>query len=139
MILARQWLDPHLAYRATTRAGAVDLARLTAVDDALDTAIRQGDLRAYLEFNYRFHSDIYDLAESPILADLANGLWLRFGPSLRVVCGRVGTQNLPDRHKEMLSAMQAGDAGAAARAIRDDVTQGMEQMRRALAAPRALR
>jgi DNA-binding GntR family transcriptional regulator len=132
LILARQWLDPHLTLRATERATLEDLDRLARLDSTLDTAIRKGDLRAYLELNYRFHKAIYDIADAPILADLADGLWLRFGPSLRVVCGRMGTQNLPDKHKDMLGAMHARDAEAAARAIREDVIQGMEQVRHSL-------
>jgi len=132
IIIARQWLDPYLAECATHRATADDLTRLTALDDRLDAAIAGGDLRGYLERNYLFHKAIYDIAGAPILADLADGLWLRFGPSLRVVCGRFGTQNLPDEHKAALAAMRAGDADGAARAIREDVVQGMEQVRKAL-------
>ena len=136
LIYARQWLDPYLTTRATERATGDDLADLTALDTELDQAISHGDLRGYLELNYRFHKRLYELAEAPILADVADGLWLRFGPSLRVVCGRMGTQNLPDKHKDMLAAMRAGDAEAAARAIREDVVQGMEQVRQSIA-PRA--
>lgn len=133
LIVARQWLDPHLAMRATERADAEDLLALAALDLDLDRAILRGDLRAYLELNYRFHKRVYDIAAAPILAELADGLWLRFGPSLRVVCGRMGTQSLPDKHKAMLVAMRAGDAAAAAAAIREDVMQGMEQVRQSLA------
>jgi len=132
LIYARQWLDPYLAHSATGRAGPADLARLTAIDDDLDAAILRGDMRGYLAFNYRFHRALYDLAAAPILADVADGLWLRFGPSLRVVCGRVGTQGLPDRHKDLLAALHAGDADGAAEAIRADVLQGMEQVRASL-------
>lgn len=129
LIFARQWLDPHLALRATERVTLAELDQLTLMDDAHDLAIAQGDLRAYLELNYRFHTRIYGIADSPILAELAEGLWLRFGPSLRVVCGRMGTQNLPDKHKTILEAMHARDGERAARAIREDVIQGMEQVR----------
>ncbi|SLN27693.1 HTH-type transcriptional regulator McbR [Roseovarius albus] len=132
LILARQWLDPHLALRATERATLDDLEILTKIDSEHDKAISQGDLQSYLELNYKFHKRFYKIADAPILADLADGLWLRFGPSLRVVCGRMGTQNLPDKHKEVLDAMHARDAEAAARAIREDVIQGMEQVRIAL-------
>jgi DNA-binding GntR family transcriptional regulator len=132
LILARQWLDPHLTLRATERASLDDLDALARLDEELDGAIAAEDLRAYLELNYRFHQRIYQIADAPILTDLAEGLWLRFGPSLRVVCGRMGTLNLPDKHKDMLTAMHARDAEAAARAIRDDVIQGMEQVRHAL-------
>jgi DNA-binding GntR family transcriptional regulator len=132
IIIVRQWIDPHLTLRATERATPQDIAALTVLDTALDRAIRQGDLRGYLERNYLFHRRLYDMAQAPILADLADGLWLRFGPSMRVVCGRIGTQNLPDRHKQTLAAMRAGDAEGAARAIREDVMQGLEQIRETL-------
>lgn len=132
LIVARQWLDPHLALRATDRVTLDELDELTSMDVALDQAIEQGDLRAYLALNYRFHKRLYDIADAPILAELADGLWLRFGPSLRVVCGRMGTQNLPDKHKDLLAAMHARDSERAARAIREDVIQGMEQVRRSL-------
>jgi len=132
LIYARQWLDPHLAERATERATQNDLDHLTEIDDDLDRAILRGDMRGYLELNYRFHRTLYEMAMAPILTEVADGLWLRFGPSLRVVCGRVGTEGLPDRHKDLLSAMRAGDAEAAAQAIRADVVQGMEQVRQSL-------
>ncbi len=132
LIYARQWLDPYLTERATARATQGDFDQLTKLDQALDNAIAEGDLRGYLQSNYRFHAYIYKMAEAPILADIADGLWLRFGPSLRVVCGRIGTQNLPDQHKAMLEAMHDHDPTAAARAIRDDVVQGMEQVRASL-------
>ncbi|MCG7573058.1 GntR family transcriptional regulator [Phaeobacter sp. CNT1-3] len=133
IIIARQCVEGELAARATTRMTKEALADLTQLDNQLDEGIAQGDLQAYLEYNYRFHRMIYDLAEAPILADLAEGLWLRFGPSLRVVCGRVGTQNLPDKHKDLLAAMSAGDSAAAAAACLEDMMQGMEQVREMLA------
>ncbi|MEZ5674172.1 transcriptional regulator, GntR family [Thalassovita litoralis] len=137
IIYARQWLESHLGLRATERAEPADLTELTRLDDALDKAIARGDLQGYLEYNYRFHAKIYELAQAPILAAMAEGLWLRFGPSLRVVCGRIGTQNLPDRHKDLLHAMRTGDAEGAARACREDMLQGMEQVRDMLDPPGA--
>src|SRR6056297_3758135 len=47
LILARQWLDPRLALRATERAAADDLDHLERLDTDLDTAITRGDLRGY--------------------------------------------------------------------------------------------
>ena len=133
LIFARQAIEPKLAHLATERAALSDINTLSEIDTRLDTAIGNGDVKAYLELNYRFHTAIYTLAEAPILQAIADGLWLRFGPSLRVVCGRLGTQNLPDQHKEALAAMRIGDANATARAMKDDVIQGMEQVRRSIA------
>lgn len=132
LIFARQSIEPNLVARATESASAEDYATLAEIDDQLDEAITRGDIRAYLELNYRFHTTLYALADAPILSALADGLWLRFGPSLRVVCGRMGTQNLPDQHKRALEAIRAGDASEAANAMRDDVVQGMEQVRQSL-------
>ena len=132
LIFARQAIESQLTVRATERVTADDIEELTNIDTRLDEAIDSGDVRSYLEQNYRFHKKLYTIAEAPILAQLSDGLWLRYGPSLRVVCGRLGTQNLPDQHKETLVAMRAGDADAAARAIREDVIQGMEQIRQAM-------
>ena len=133
LIFVRQAIEPQLAARAAERATDSDVAALAEIDARLDQAIEKGDVRHYLELNYRFHTMIYDLADAPILQSIARGLWLRFGPSLRVVCGRLGTQNLPDQHKQALQAMRAGNAIAVAEAMREDVIQGMEQVRRALA------
>ena len=132
LIFARQAIEPQLASRAAERADDESVARLIDIDTRLDQAIVNGDVQSYLELNYRFHTTIYDLADAPILQAIARGLWLRFGPSLRVVCGRLGTQNLPDQHKEALGAFRVGDANAAAKAMREDVIQGMEQVRRAI-------
>lgn len=133
IIVAREWLDPYLTRLAVGHVTPADIAALTRLDQTLDGAIRQGDLRGYLHLNHQFHLAIYRLAQSPILADLAEGLWLRFGPSMRVLCGRLGTQNLPDNHKQTLNAMQAGNYDAAAAAIAADVRQGMDQLRASLA------
>ncbi|SDO00187.1 DNA-binding transcriptional regulator, GntR family [Lutimaribacter pacificus] len=129
IIFARQWLESHLALRATERATAEDLTHLARIDAALDAAIEQGELHAYLRQNYRFHERIYHIADAPILAEMAERLWLRFGPSLRVMIGRVGTQNQPDKHRALMDCMRTGDAEGAARAMREDMLQGMEHIR----------
>lgn len=132
LIHARLAIEPELTRRACGHVAPDQIAALRAIDDRLDEAIARGDVRGYLEQNYRFHEALYDFAAAPILRDLADGMWLRFGPSLRVVCGRFGTQSLPDQHKAILSALEAGEAEAAARAMADDVRQGMEQISQTL-------
>ncbi len=132
LIVARRALEPELARRATHKASPQDIDILEGIDTALDAAIARGDVSAYLHLNYEFHSKLYTIASTPVLLAIVEGLWLRFGPSLRVVCGRMGTQNLPDKHKETVAALRAEDEEAVAAAIRDDVVQGMEQVREVL-------
>ena len=135
LIFARQAIDPKLVSMATSNITKANMAALTAEDEALDRAIVAGNIPGYLRHNYRFHAMLYDIADAPILRSVALRMWLQFGPSLRVVCGRVGTQNLVDEHKEVLAAMAEGDAERAAAAIRADVLQGMEQVRRTFEVP----
>ncbi len=124
----RKTVESQLTERAAAYVDAALIERLSQIDQALDAAISNGDVQGYLTANYQFHMTLYARAHAPILYNIADGLWLRFGPSLRVVCGRFGTENLPDRHKELLNALKSGDAQGAARAMADDAAQGMAQM-----------
>ena len=128
LIYVRKSIETELARRAAKRMTSEDILQLQELDTELDKAIASGDVAGYLKNNYAFHSLLYGIADSPILSEMADRLWLRFGPSLRVVCGRFGTQNLPDRHKEMLDALRQQDAEAFALAMEQDVEQGMDQM-----------
>ncbi|MFP7569746.1 GntR family transcriptional regulator [Marivita sp. S2033] len=132
LTIARKALEPELAARAARHARSDDIARLTETDLRLDRAIQRGDVGRYLVENHRFHADLYALAQAPILTEMVDRLWLRFGPSLRVVCGQVGTRNLPDRHKDVLDGLAAKDEARAASAMEADVVQGMEQIRNGL-------
>lgn len=131
---ARKTIECELSRRATQRITAPQISALEAIDNALDRAILAGDVAEYLAQNYAFHTVLYDHADAPILTDLADRLWLRFGPSLRVVCGRLGTQSFPDRHKDILEALHKADPELAALAMERDVTQGMEQVSQGLLA-----
>ena len=128
----RRKLEPELAERATARMSETVLADLTRVDDLLNSAINRGDIGDYLTQNYRFHTIINTCADAPILAATVDRLWLMFGPSLRVVCGRFGTSNLPDKHADLLAAFRDGDAERAGLAMTEDVLQGMLQIQASL-------
>ena len=128
----RKSLEPELTRRAAARLSQDDLEALHGCDADLNSAIQRGDVGGYLTHNYRFHATIYAHANAPIMAATVDQLWLRFGPSLRVVCGRFGTSNLPDKHMDLLDAFAARDAEAAAAAMLGDVTQGIRQIETAL-------
>lgn len=130
---ARLALEPEIARRAVTGLSTDRIAALEAADRALDAAILDGDVARYLRSNHDFHFTLYEAAGSEVLVALVRTLWLRFGPSLRVVCARYGAGDLPDRHRESLAAMRAGDTDALAAAIRADIDQGVAELRSALA------
>ncbi|MEM6939042.1 MAG: GntR family transcriptional regulator [Pseudomonadota bacterium] len=132
LCMMRRSLEPELTRRAAGRLDAASLAQIANADARLNTAIAQGDIAGYLTHNHRFHALIYASAGAPIIHATVDQLWLRFGPSLRVVCGRFGTSSLPDMHRAVLAALAAQDAEAAAEAMARDVDQGMRQIAAAL-------
>ena len=130
---ARLAIEPHLARLALKGADPALAARLAAIDADIDAAIGRGDIGGYLSGNHAFHFTLYAAAGAPVLSALAQSMWLRFGPSLRLVMtgeGHIG----PDRHKEALLALRAGDADALGAAIAADIEQGLSRVRAELMA-----
>lgn len=126
---ARLAIEPRLAELAARRMSDKCLADLVSLDEEIDRAIASGNIERYLEYNYRFHFRLYEQADAPVLVKLSQSLWLQSGPALRIVCGRFGTANLPDKHDEALTALREGDPGRAREAIGDDIRQGLGQVR----------
>jgi len=131
---ARLTIEPRLAELAMPAISPDLIERLEKIDAVVDACIRTDDVPGYLESNHAFHFAIYEAAGAGVLLDIARSLWLRFGPSLRVVSSQSGATELPDSHKEALAAMRAGDAAGLARAIQRDIAQGVEQVKAGLAA-----
>lgn len=131
--LVRQTVEPELARMATTLIDISMIDQLEQIDMRIDEAIQAGDIRSYLESNYRFHFMLYDAADAGILRRIADGLWLRVGPSLRVVCGRHGTTKLVDHHRAATSALRANDPEKVSAAIAEDIAQGLTFVRQSLA------
>ncbi len=130
LAFARLTLEPKLAAMAAVTPDLIK--RLTAIDARVDAAILADDVSGYLQSNHAFHFALYEAAGAGVLLDMARSLWLRFGPSLRVVSGRSGATELPDAHKEALAAMRAGDMAAVAAAMQRDIAQGVDHVRAAL-------
>ncbi len=124
-------VEPELTRQSTKNMTGPIIDQLRDIDTQINDALEHGDVEAYLEGNNRFHFAIYDTAQSQVLFQTARSLWVQIGPSLRIVCGRYGTANMPDKHSELLDALSRGDENAAAQAMRDD----LEQSRLLISAP----
>ena len=133
LVHVREAVEPRLAELACPHVTPALLARLEEIDHGIEPAIRASDAQTYLRLNHAFHFALYEAAGATVLEDIARSVWLRFGPSLRVILSRYIALGLPDRHAEALAEMRAGDAQALAVAIREDIAQGVEQVRAALA------
>ena len=130
--LVRLTVEPELAEIGAKKCGLDRILELERLDALIDEAIQKGDIRGYLEANYRFHFTIYDAAGALILRRITESLWVRIGPSLRVVCGRFGTANLTDQHREATKGLRDGDLEKVKRALQEDIRQGMEFIRQTI-------
>ena len=72
------------------------------------------------------------MAGAGVLLDMAQSLWLRFGPSLRVVTQLSGRASLPDSHKDVIEALRQGQGDVAAAALARDIELGIGHVRDAL-------
>ena len=129
---ARLTIEPKLAELACANAPPDLMARLEALDRPINAAIKAQDVHSYLMHNHAFHFALYEASQAPVLVDMARSLWLRFGPSLRVVVARDGVLALPDLHIEALATLARRDAAGVAQAMQRDIAQGIEQVRLAL-------
>lgn len=130
---ARLAIEPRLVQMAAANLTPQAIEALEQADARVDDSIARDDIGGYLAANYAFHFALYDLAHAPILLALTQGLWLRFGPSLRLVITSDAAIG-PDRHQEALDALRAGDADAASAAMQADIAQGIERVRAAIEA-----
>ncbi|MGB3146227.1 MAG: GntR family transcriptional regulator [Paracoccaceae bacterium] len=131
---ARLTIEPKIAELAAPRLSGPMIDQIEAIDADINKAITEADIPGYLTGNHRFHFALYEAAGSPVLTDIAQSLWLRFGPSLRVVAARHYANHLPDRHADALAAMRSGDGRALARAVEADISQGIDLVGQALQA-----
>jgi DNA-binding GntR family transcriptional regulator len=125
LLRCRLLLEPEAARLAFDSIDRARLKRLREIDDRIDTALKTGDVNAYMEGNYNFHFEIYRAETHRTLHQLIETLWLQFGPFMRVVYGRFGTAQLVDQHEVAVNAIEAGDRDALARAIHADIEDGM--------------
>lgn len=125
---ARDAIETRLTAMAMAALTAEDIAALHDIDGATDIAIAAGDVAGYLRANHKFHFTLYARSGSSVLLDLTRSLWLRFGPSLRVVCTAPGQITLPDNHKHALAGMVVGNIDAVVAALRADIAQGVAQI-----------
>ncbi len=121
----RLMLEPEAAVQALPFASPALVKRLREIDAALDAAIENGDVIAYMESNFEFHFTLYRAHNRQTLNRLIETLWLQFGPFMRVVYGRYGTANLVDQHRIAVDAIEARDGEALRRAIASDIADGM--------------
>lgn len=116
-----------------------DVNGLEAVHKRMVAAKKRGDFRTTMRLNRELHLATYRLSRRPELVALIESLWVRTGPYLNLLYQQ-GSQNVtePHEHEQLMKALRARDAEAAAASIARDIVKGgapvVEAMRAAATA-----
>lgn len=129
---ARLAIEPKLARWGAERIGASKVYELDMIDRALNSAIEHNNVREYLMQNYRFHIVLYQASGKRELLNIVEPLWLKTGPSLRMMCSRFGALNLPDMHQQALAGLRKNRPDKVEAAMREDILQGIDNIRSSL-------
>lgn len=119
---------------AARRISDAALAELGAANDSCQQAVSAGDVEAYYAENERFHRIIYQQSGNSFLAQEAVKLHKRLQPFRRQQLrfrGRMG-QSMAE-HERIVEALEAGNAEAAADALRGHVAVQGEKFQQLMA------
>ncbi|MCC6002139.1 MAG: GntR family transcriptional regulator [Pararhodobacter sp.] len=113
---------------ATSAISESDLDALEELEARHAATARQHDVYEMLERNRDFHFAIYAAAESPVLINLIESLWLRYGPFMRLLSRRIAPQlergthePFQQGHRDIVEAIRTRDALRARDAICRDI------------------
>ncbi|GAA2453625.1 FCD domain-containing protein [Actinomadura vinacea] len=125
----RRGIEPVAAALAAVRATPAQCGALTGAVMEMSVHGRSGDLEAYLAADILFHRTLLEASGNEMLGALSNVV-------AAVLTGRTHHHLMPARpepfairwHAEVAQAVQAGDAEAAERAMRDIVEEATQAM-----------
>lgn len=121
----RALIEPELASRALPRAHAALIERLQVINGTMAEVIAKRDAIGYIRTNLDFHRTLYLRAQAPAMLAVVETVWLQVGPTIRSLYGRLQRTELPQQHRSIVAALQAGDEPGLRLAVRTDVTQAL--------------
>lgn len=108
IFLARLPLEQLAATKALDAITPIDLRALARLEAQME---RTRDTRGWLELNRQFHIDMYRRSGYPRIVRIIEGLWDLVEPYLLLFMrNRDAVANAEHEHREMLVAIEAGDA-----------------------------
>jgi DNA-binding GntR family transcriptional regulator len=127
LIMVRSMIEPEAAAQAATSLTPRQLSQLERLNAQLLRCIDGGDVAGMLEANRTFHFTVYEAANSPMLLQIIDSLWLQSGPYLQQLFRtskqqkeELGTENI---NLELLDAFAARNAKDARRIRRRDIRE----------------
>lgn len=136
LCLTRVALETLAVKLATERSSAEDRRGFRVLLVEHERAAEERNLQAMLARNQAFHFAIYEACGSQVVIQFIQTLWVRFGPYMRMLSSHiepllVSGRYVPARHHaDLLDAMDAGDAKAAAKAVKADIETTQTMLRK---------
>ena len=124
----RALIEPELASRALPRVHMALIERLYSVNVSISQAIIKNEPVNYIRSNLEFHRTLYLRAQAPAMLAMAETVWLQLGPTMSVLYGKLQRWDVSDSHRNVISALKAGDEAGLRLAIQADVTQGLRRL-----------
>ena len=122
LLQMRLLLEGEAAERGCLRLDAAQTATLAALCDRMGQALNARDATDYLAANEDFHVLLYRAADSPLLFELIDTLWLKAGPISNQLFDTPQAANvLNDAHTELLHALRRRDSTAVRSAVAKDI------------------
>lgn len=122
--------ETHAAALAAANASRAEIEALRGADAAFEAALTAPDAKPSVAANKALHFIVYDAARSPALSGVIRALWLKAGPiinlDLEKSARRRRTAASRAWHAQLLAAVEARDAAAAAEAIEADIRSASE-------------
>ena len=117
--LAAEHASPHLTPK--------DIRALEQIHERLEVGRAKGALKSLRKLNYDFHTKLYRHSELPRLIRIIDSLWPLFPwDSIWAIPGRAASSAV--EHREILDALENGDAVAAGSAMRRHIESGAEEL-----------
>jgi len=114
-------IEGQAAAWAAARITPEAIDRLGAEVAAMDRAVRDADVKAYLHANRAFHFTVYEAAGSDVMGDLIEQLWLRISPFFNLLHGSGNYIEANAHHGAVLQALARRDADAARAGVQGDI------------------
>ena len=136
LCLARAALEGVAGKLAAERCTAEDRKDFLRLASAHENAARDFDVQQMLKSNREFHFAVYATCGSPVLVQLIQTLWLRFGPYMRILSSQISPLIASEEykpsshHKDLLDALDRKNSRAAAKALTADIETTQALLRR---------
>ncbi len=125
---ARVALECLAAELAAAQMSDAELRALDTLENAHRCSAASGDVTRMLEANRSFHFAVYAAARSPVLLNLIESLWLRYGPFMRALSLYMAPRMAQGTHEpfvqghhEIVAALRAADGAAVRVAVQRDI------------------